>query len=420
MQISGHREAAELFWSGRWLSITVDPLFDPAGAMTGIVHVVADITGRKRMERELAQAKENQYRTLIENLPQKVFLKDRNSVYLSCNEHYARDLKIRPEEIAGKTDHDFFPTYLAEKYRNDDKKVMESGKTESWEEEYHVIGDYLKGSQKSFIRIVKAPVLDNAGRVTGVFGLFWDITEQKMLETEKSRVEVLASVAETKTKFASTVSHELRSPLAVIIGALDIALDGLTGEVNDELKEILEIAKKNSERLIYLIGNVLDFQKIESGKMEYHILENNLKEAVAEVQASMSVLAKGKGLDLRVELEEGLPKIKFAWVQLIQVLTNLANNAIRYTESGSVTLAAKKENDMVHVRVQDTGSGIPAEDIPKLFQPFEQVGGLSSKQKGGTGLGLAISKEIILAHHGKIWAESDIGKGSTFHFTLPL
>ncbi|MFH1208977.1 MAG: PAS domain S-box protein [Candidatus Omnitrophota bacterium] len=381
---------------------------------------VRDITERKRLERELAQAKEARFRTLVESLPQKVFFKDINSIYVSCNSNYARDLKIKPEEIAGKTDYDFFPTPLAEKYRKDDQRIMKSGKTESCEEEYHVIKNYLEGSQKSYVQTVKAPIRDQHGNVTGLFGLFWDITDRKMLEKEKNRVEVLAAAAEAKARFISMISHELKSPISVIVGALEIALDGLTGQINDELKEVLEVAKRNSERLISLIGNVLDFQKIESGKMKYNISKNDLNEVIKEILQSMGVLAKAKGLDLRVELEEGLPQMKFDQDRLIQVLANLMNNAIQHTENGSITLSAKKEKGVVHVRVQDTGSGIPAEEIPKLFQPFEQVGGLSRRQKGGTGLGLAISKEIILAHHGKIWVESDTGKGSSFHFILPL
>ncbi|MDD5135879.1 MAG: PAS domain S-box protein, partial [Candidatus Omnitrophica bacterium] len=143
---------------------------------------IRDITERRRTEGELTQAKEQQYRTLIENLPGKVFLKDRNSTYISCNENYAKDLKIRPEEIAGKTDYAFFPTHLAEKYRADDKRVMKSGETENLEEEYIIIGDYLNEAKRAVINTVKVPVRDKAGNVTGLFGLFWDITERKKAE----------------------------------------------------------------------------------------------------------------------------------------------------------------------------------------------------------------------------------------------
>ena len=504
---------------------------------------------RKRLEGELTQVKESQFKTLIETLPCKVFLKDKNSIYLSCNESFASDLGIKVGEIVGKTDYDLFPTDLAEKRREEDKRIMGSGKAESREEEYHLINDYLKGSQTSYVDIVKTPIWDHAGKAAGILGLFWDITERKEVENalrknrellfemtsqvpgvvyqfyarangerglyfvspkaeqifglksdpdnffekftalvdpenranflksieksvrevsewkfegmlkkpsgeniwfsgnsipflgkneiifngillditerkkteaEKKRVEVLASTAETKTRFTSMVSHELRSPLAVTKEALDILLEGMVGSVNDEQKDILRIAKGNIDRLGRLINNVLDFQKIESGKMAYDIQENDLNEVLTEVHQSMSVLSKKKGLDLRAELEEGLAKAKFDRDRIVQVLTNLMSNAIYNTEKGSVILAAKKENDGVHIRVQDAGIGIPAEDIPKLFQPFEQVDGNRAKKKGGTGLGLAISKEIILAHHGKIWVDSEVGKGSVFHFTLPL
>ncbi|MDD5681587.1 MAG: PAS domain-containing protein, partial [Candidatus Omnitrophica bacterium] len=153
-----------------------------AGKEKLILMDIKDITNYMRIEYKLAQQKEYQYRTLIENLPQKVFLKDRNSVYVSCNENYAKDLKIKPEEIAGKTDYDFFPTYLAEKYRADDKRIMESGETENIEEEFLVIKDFFRGAQKTVINTVKFPTRDKAGKVTGIFGLFWDITRHRKAE----------------------------------------------------------------------------------------------------------------------------------------------------------------------------------------------------------------------------------------------
>lgn len=414
-----HRSAEEVFWRKDGTSFPVEytstPIYD-GGKLVGAVVTFSDITERKRLEKELAQTKEVQFRTLLSILPAKVFLKNRHSVYLSCNENYAKDLRIKPEDIAGKTDRDFFPEALAEKRMADDKRVMESGKTESHEEEYVVIKD----SKTSYIQSVKAPIVDKSGHTTGLFGLFWDITEQKMLGAEKDRVKALASVAETKTKFASTVSHELRSPIAVIIAALDIALDGLTGEINDELKEILGVAKKNSERLISLVGNVLDFQKIESGKMPYDLQKNDLKKIIPEIQASMEVLSKRKGLELKAELGEDLPEAVFDREKVVQVLLNLINNAIHHTQTGAILITARKEEGAIHVQVRDTGSGISSQDLPRLFQPFEQVRDPKNRERGGTGLGLAISKEIILAHHGKIWAESELGKGSVFHFTLPL
>lgn len=132
----------------------------------------------------MAQPKELQYRALIENLPQKIFLKDINSIYTSCNENYARDLRIKADEIVGKTDYDFFPEYLAEKYRAADKRVMESGETETMEEEYIVITDFTSKFEEKFINTVKVPVRDESGKVIGVLGIFWDITERKKAEDE--------------------------------------------------------------------------------------------------------------------------------------------------------------------------------------------------------------------------------------------
>jgi signal transduction histidine kinase len=244
--------------------------------------------------------------------------------------------------------------------------------------------------------------------------LQWQITKREQTE------EALIKLTNAKAKFTAMASHEIRSPLAVIKEALDIVSEGMVGSVTSEQKDVLNIAKGNIDRLGRLINNVLDFQKIESGKMEYDLRENDLNEVIAEVQKSMSVLSERKGLELRAELGEGLPKLKFDKDRVIQVLTNLTGNAISNTETGSVVLAATLDHGMVHVSVQDTGIGIPAEDVDRIFQPFEQVASDKGKKKGGTGLGLAISKEIVLAHHGNIWAESEVGKGTTCHFTLPL
>jgi PAS domain S-box-containing protein len=240
-----------------------------------------------------------------------------------------------------------------------------------------------------------------------------DITVRKQLERElKSKVEM-------KSKFTSMASHELRSPLGVIKEGINLVLEGLAGNINDEQRDLLDTAKRNTDRLGRLINNVLDFQKMDSGKMCFDIRENDINEAVQEVNKAMSLAAKEKGLDLAVDVEDSIPKMGFDRDKIIQVLTNLVSNAIKYTEKGSITISTKQEDNAMHIIVQDTGIGIKAEDVQKLFRAFEQLGGGIGKKKGGTGLGLAISKEIILAHKGKIWAESKPGKGSTFHFTIP-
>lgn len=267
------------------------------------------------------------------------------------------------------------------------------------------------------IRYLKASarvILDSAGAPVRMVGVNYDITE------EKKAAEQTKELADMKSKFASMVSHELRSPLAIIKGAIDLISDGLAGDVSEKQKYFLEAAKENSDRLRRLINNVLDFQKMGAGKMVFNIRGNDLNEVVTEVRKGAVFLSKGKELEFSVQLDEALPPIRFDRDKIIQVLINLVSNAVKYTEKGSVTLSTQRENNVAHVRVQDTGPGVKSEDLSRLFQPFEQLDGGRGKEKGGTGLGLAISKEIIFAHHGKIWAESEVGRGTTIHFILPI
>jgi signal transduction histidine kinase len=250
-------------------------------------------------------------------------------------------------------------------------------------------------------------------------GILIDVTGRKAMEAEKRRLEDLKSSAEVKSKFTAIVSHELRSPLAVVKEALDILSEGMVGNINDEQKEVVSMAKSNIDRLSRLINSVLDFQKIQSGKMEFDIRENDLGVTLTEAAEGLSILSKRGELGFKVECDPGLSQVKFDRDKISQVLTNLVSNAFSNTENGGVTLRAQREPTRVHVSVRDTGRGIQADDLERVFEPFEQAG-KSGKKKGGSGLGLAISREIVQAHHGEIWVESELGKGSTFHFTLPL
>ncbi len=238
--------------------------------------------------------------------------------------------------------------------------------------------------------------------------------------TERNRAEqAIRQTAEIKSKFASMVSHELRSPLTAIMLGVSLILEE-TGNLSAEHRELLNLVHDNADRLGRLINNVLDMQKIAAGKMSFKIIENDINDAVQTTARSMDIMAKTKKLELITEISPGIPRAMFDKDRIIQVLTNLLSNAIAHTEKGGIAVHAADEGGIVHVSVRDTGHGIPAEELPKLFRPFEQVATMENKSAGGTGLGLAISKEIILAHSGKIWAESEPGKGSVFHFTLPL
>ncbi|MEI7481593.1 MAG: PAS domain S-box protein [Elusimicrobiota bacterium] len=252
---------------------------------------------------------------------------------------------------------------------------------------------------------------DQSGRPLKMVGTNWDITDQKRAE------RTIKETADTKSKFASLVSHELRSPLTSIMLGVSLILEE-AGGLSAEHKSLLELVHGNADRLGRLINNVLDFQKIAAGKMTFDIVDADISALIHTAAQNMILLAQSKGLELKVDMGADIPRAMADKDKITQVLTNLLNNAIAHTEKGCITVHAALDGGSLHVSVRDTGIGIKAEDLPKLFQAFEQLD--SGGKKGGTGLGLAISKEIIIAHNGKIWAESEPGKGSVFHFTLPV
>lgn len=234
--------------------------------------------------------------------------------------------------------------------------------------------------------------------------------------SDRKRAEKkLQEAVRAKSAFTSMVSHELRTPLGALKESVALVSEGALGAVNPEQKRFLGIAKGNVDRLARLINDVLDFQKLENGKMVFTIQDNDINEVVKETKETMNIIAKAKGLDFILNLDQGLPKIKFDRDKISQVLINLASNSLKAAEKGAITISTAKENGVIQVSVKDTGPGIKEEDLPRLFQQYEQL----ERKTGGTGLGLAISSEIIKAHGGKIWAESTFGQGTTMHFILP-
>ncbi len=240
-----------------------------------------------------------------------------------------------------------------------------------------------------------------------------DITERR--ETE----EKLKETMKMKSEFMSMVSHELRTPLTAIKEGIALVVDGLAGEINAEQKELLGISKKNVDRLARLINDVLDFQKLDSGKMKFDIQPNNINDIARDVYETMVSAAKNIGIDLLLELDEDLPKAGFDSDKITQVLTNLAANALKFTEKGNITIKTSQGNESIQVSVSDTGRGIRKKDLSRAFDKFEQLSQGGERKTGGTGLGLAISKEIIERHNGTISVESIFGKGSKFTFILP-
>ena len=244
---------------------------------------------------------------------------------------------------------------------------------------------------------------------------------QKTRELERSSEEI-AKLEEEKSRFLSFLgiaAHDLKAPLTAIQGYLWVMAGGFSGELNERQKNMLDRSSHRINELLNLISDLLDIPRIETGQIVEEMKDVSLGQVVKRCVQDQRSLAKEKGIKLKVELPESLPKIRGSKARLQQVVTNLVNNAINYTHEGSVVLTAKEVDGDIQVEVMDTGIGIPSEDLPRMFEDFFRASNVEIK---GAGLGLSITKRIVEAHGGRIWVESPCpgsDAGSKFSFTLP-
>ena len=230
----------------------------------------------------------------------------------------------------------------------------------------------------------------------------------------------LQTASRHKSEFLANTSHELRTPLNAILGYAELIQDGIYGDVPDAIREVLDRVQSNGRHLLGLINDVLDLSKIEAGQFELSIADYSMQEVVQTVAAATESLAAEKQLKVKVMMSDDLPPGEGDERRITQVLLNIVGNAIKFTEVGQVTVQAAAANGSFEVSVTDTGPGIGAEDRERIFDAFQQVDSSITRQKGGTGLGLSISKKIVELHGGRIWVESELGRGSVFRFTLPV
>jgi signal transduction histidine kinase/putative methionine-R-sulfoxide reductase with GAF domain len=230
----------------------------------------------------------------------------------------------------------------------------------------------------------------------------------------------LAEASKHKSQFLANMSHELRTPLNAILGYTELILDSIYGEPSDKMRAVLERLQANGKHLLGLINDVLDLSKIEAGQLTLTLDDYSLTDVVHGVVSAVEPLAAEKRLAFKAEVAAGLPPGRGDGRRLSQVLLNLVGNAIKFTDKGEVAIRAAAANGAFTVAVCDTGPGIAAADQAKIFEEFQQADSSITRKKGGTGLGLSIAKRIIDMHGGRIWVESEPGKGSTFYFTLPV
>jgi signal transduction histidine kinase len=230
----------------------------------------------------------------------------------------------------------------------------------------------------------------------------------------------LAQANRAKSEFLANMSHELRTPLNAILGFTEMMLDQLYGEVPPALQEPLADIQTNGRHLLRLINDVLDLSKIEAGRMELAPAEYSPAEVVDAVRASLRSLAAEKGLEFVAVVPPDLPAVYGDGKRIAQCLMNLVGNALKFTRQGRVVITVEPRGGEILYRVSDTGIGIPADQLEGVFAEFRQVDAAITREFGGSGLGLSITKRFVEMHGGRIWVDSELGKGSTFTFSVPL
>lgn len=484
------------------------------------------------------------YKSLIESLPLNVFRKDLRGRFVDANQRFCDTLGKPLATIVGKSDSDFFPPEQVQKYRRDDTHVMETG------EALEDIEAYIKPTgEKLHVQVLKAPVRDAKGRIVGVQGMFWDvteriradeaarrsdarfrrvvqasligvmvadldgrvldandaflqivgysrddiasgrlrwdaitppehraaderaieqlhatgttlpwekeylhkdghrvpillgvtmlerggtectcfvvdITEQKRTEQElKAAKEAADAASQAKSQFLANMSHEVRTPMNAIIGITELVLNT---PLQAKQAEYLRMVLQSAESLLAVINDVLDFSKVESGKVELEHLPFSLRESIGDAVKSLALRSHDKGLELALDVSPSVPD----WLvgdsgRLRQIVINLVGNAIKFTREGEVVVEVsqlERHNGAVDVQfcVADTGIGIPPDKLDKVFEAFEQADASTTRNFGGTGLGLAIVRRLVELMHGRAWVESKVGEGSRFYFTARL
>ncbi|MGB8218581.1 MAG: PAS domain S-box protein [Candidatus Methanoperedens sp.] len=385
-------------------------------AMYGIFQ---EITERKQAEEALLRSNEFS-RNILDSMNDALCIIDAHDFKITgFNIVFLNEIGKRGEDVIGR------PCYDVTHHRSspceppdDTCPLLETVKTGKHSVVEHL--HYGAGGKKMYLEISTSPITDENGRIIQVVHVSRDITERKLAEERLKQANIgLKKADELKTQFLSVVSHELRSPITPMNAQLQMILAGYFGDITEKQRKSLEMIQRNTTRLDRLIGDVLDISKLEAGVMKFNTAQSNLNEIVENAVETMKGQAWGKSLKLTLK-EDKIPEITIDRDRITQVIINLINNAIKFTDAGGLIEVELIGNaDHAIVKVKDNGIGIKKEDQEQLFIPFKQVDSSYTRKYEGSGLGLAICKRIVTHHGGKIWIESEPGKGSAFQFIIP-
>lgn len=347
-------------------------------------------------------AEKKKSEAVIASMADPVILTDEENHLLAMNQAAVKALDISENDWAGKSVRELFQDERLTKLLTADAPAHDES---AHHEELLALA---QAEHTLYFRPRQTKITDEQGQVHGVVTLLQDVTRFKKLDQMKS-------------DFMATVSHEFRTPLTSLNMTIDILLQGLLGGVSAQQGELLATAKADCERLTKLVKELLNLSRLESGRYQMKKEPVNMQELVDDALKHLRVPFRLKEIAFETTIDATLPNFPADREQLSWVITNLVSNALRYTPAGGkVTITAGRENGLIQVSVADSGRGIPPEKMESIFDKFVQVRQATESTPGSVGLGLAIAKEVVEAHGGRIWVTSEMGKGSTFVFTIPL
>jgi len=406
--INKRRKEMEVTWDDRIYSLSFVPLAD-----FGYVNIYGfDVTDQKKANSELRES-EARISSIVKAAIDGIITVNDGGIVQLFNPAASKIFGYEPEEVVGKSIRMLMPTtldrsqydkYLANYVKAGEKKVVGSRQ--------EVYGQRKDENVIPLDLSLSEVIMPNGQRI--FIGIVRDITERKQAEAEVKKAMA------AKDDFTSMVSHELRTPLAISKEALSLILRKKAGEVTAQQEEIITMASANIDRLGYLINDILDATKVSAGKMALSKETLNIINLVRENFEGWKLKAETKNIELTLTAAEEVLTMPIDRVRFMQILSNLVSNAIKFTpEFGKIEIIVEEMADMVKFLVRDSGVGISEEDIPKIFQKFQQLERKYGPGKQGTGLGLNISKSLVELHGGQMFVDSKVGKGTTFAFTIP-
>lgn len=403
--------------SGEWIWVedSGNPVFQN-GELLFICGIMNNINDRKKIEEQLAH---EQYllQALMDNIPDTIYFKDKKSRFIRVNKAQAKMLSVsKPEDAIGKSDYDFFSTEHAESTYESEQRMMKSQKSIINDIEYLQVGE----NEYKYISAIKVPFTDIDGNVAGMVGISRDITEQKLAEEKiEEYAEELKVLNSTKDKFFSIIAHDLKNPFNALVGVSGMLIKEYYDMDDDEKIMFIEQIEKVSKFSFQLLENLLQWSRAQTGRIQHEPENIDLFELAEE---NLSLLC-GNARSKKISLENEIKKDTFVYADkdmINTVIRNLITNAIKFTnEEGLVKIYRLDQGDHYKVVVEDNGIGMTQETMNKLFRIDVNITQVGTGKERGTGLGLILCKEFVEKNNGKVWIESELGKGTKLNFTLP-